>query len=350
MNALIRSSLTALMLTLSSLSAQAATAQKVCVYDMLGAAGDLFSMTKDYVLAMQKFGANITLKGYTDERQAAEDYRAGQCDGVITTAFRARQFNRTSGAIDTLGATTIVRDGKIDMPGSYEVVRKLIQTYASPAARALMVEGEHEVGGILPLGAAYPMVHDRRINTVEALVGKRIASFDHDKAQAIMIKRIGAVPVSADITTFANKFNSGLLDMVASPTIAYKPLELYRGLGESGAIVRFPLMILTYQMIFNKTRFPEGMGEVSRTYWLSQFDRALQFIKQADNSVPPTTWSELSAENAYKYSLMLRESRIDIAQQGVYDKRGLKVIKRVRCNVNPGDPECSTKSEEEWRQ
>lgn len=350
MNPLTRSSLAALMMTLASLSAQAATSQKVCVYDMLGASGDLFSMTKDYVLAMQKFGANITLKGYTDERQAAEDYRAGQCDAVITTAFRARQFNRTSGAIDTLGSTTIVRDGKIDMPGSYEVVRKLIQTYASPAAKALMVEGDNEVGGIMPLGAAYPMVHDRRINTIEALAGKRIAAFDHDKAQAMMIKRIGAIPVSADITTFANKFNNGLLDMVAAPSIAYKPLELYRGIGDSGSVVRFPIMILTYQMIFNKTRFPEGMGEPSRAYWLSQFDRALQFIKQADNSIPPTTWLELSPENAYKYSLMLRESRIDIAQQGVYDKRGLKVIKRIRCNVNPADPECTTKSEEEWRQ
>lgn len=349
MNPLTRTGLAALMLTLSSLNAQAAAAQKVCVYDMLGASGDMFSMSKDYALAMQKLGANITLKGYNDERLAVEDYRAGQCDAIVVTAFRARQFNHTAGAIDTLGATTIIRDGKIDMPGSYEVVRKLIQTYASPAAKALMVEGDHEVGGILPLGAAYPVLHDRRLNTVESLAGKRIAAFDHDKAQAIMIKRMGAIPVSADITTFANKFNSGLLDMVAAPSMAYKPLELYRGIGDGGAITRFPIMILTYQMILNKTRFPEGMGEASRTYWLTQFDRALQFIKQADNSIPPTTWLDLSPENAYKYSLMLRESRIDIAQQGIYDKRGLKVIKRVRCHVNPADAECSTKSEEEWR-
>jgi len=347
-NPLIRPGLAALVMILASLNAQAA-AQKVCVYDMMGASGDMFSMTKDYALAMQKLGANIVLKGYTDERLAIDDYRAGLCDAVITTAFRARQFNRTAGAIDTLGATTIVRDGKIDMPGSYEVVRKLIQTYASPAANTLMVDGDNEVGGILPLGAAYPVLHDRRLNTVESLSGKRIAAFDHDKAQAIMIKRMGAVPVSADVTNFASKFNSGQLDMVAAPSMAYKPLELYRGIGDKGSIVRFPIMILTYQMILNRTRFPEGLGEQSRVYWLTQFDRALQFIRQADNGIPPTTWVELSPENAYKYSLMLRESRIEIAQQGVYDKRGLKVIKRVRCNVNPADPECSTKSEEEWR-
>lgn len=349
MKPLIRNSLAVLTMSLVSLSTQAAGVQKVCVYDMMGASGDMFSMTKDYALAMQKLGANIVLKGYTDEHLAIDDYRAGQCDAVITTAFRARQFNRTAGAIDTLGATTIVRDGKIDMAGSYEVVRKLVQTYASPAANALMVDGDNEVGGILPLGAAYPVLHDRRLNTVESLAGKRIAAFDHDKAQAIMIKRMGAVPVSADVTNFAGKFNSGQLDMVAAPSMAYKPLELYRGIGDKGSIVRFPIMILTYQMILNRTRFPEGLGEKSRAFWLTQFDRALQFIKQADNGIPPTTWVELSPENAYKYSLMLRESRIDIAQQGVYDKRGLKVIKRVRCSVNPADPECSTKSEEEWR-
>ena len=42
-------------------------------------------------------------------------------------------------------------------------------------------------------------------------------------------------------------------------------------------------------------------------------------------------------------------ARGDIAQKGLYDKRGLKVIKKIRCNVNPADPECTTKSEEDWK-
>lgn len=323
--------------------------QKLCVYDMLGATGDLFNMTKDYVVAMQRNGVTMELKGYTDERVATEDFRTGQCDAVIATAFRIRQFNAVSGSIDTLGATTIVRNGKIDIPASYDVVRKLIQTYASPAATKLMTEGNHEVGGIIPLGAAYPIVSDRKVNTIEALAGKRIAAFDHDKAQAVMIQRIGAQPVSADITNFSTKFNNGSVDMIAAPTMAYKPLELAKGIGKNGAITRFPIMILTYQMALNRTKFPDGFGVKSREYWSSQFDRAMQLIKQADASIPPATWMDLSAENSYKYTLMLRESRIDIAQKGLYDKRGLKVIKKIRCNVNPGDPECATKSEEDWK-
>jgi len=212
-----------------------------------------------------------------------------------------------------------------------------------------MVEGNYEIGGNIPLGAAYPVVNDRKINTVEALAGKRIASFDYDKAQAVMIQRIGAQPISADITNFSTKFNNGSVDMIAAPMLAYKPLELYKGIGKNGAIARFPILILTYQVVLNKTKFTDGFGEHSRQYWLSQFDRALQLIKQADASVPPGTWMDLSPENSYKYTLMLRESRIDIAQKGLYDKRGLKVIKKIRCSVNPGDPECATKSEEDWK-
>ena len=336
------------LVTLSATTGAQAS-QKVCVYDLLGASGDLFNMAKDYAVAMQKHGASIDLKGYTDERVATEDFRTGQCDAVIATAFRTRQFNAVAGSIDTLGATTIVRDGKIDMAGSYDVVRKLIQTYADPAAAKLMVDGPYEIGGITPLGAAYPIVNDRKINTVEALAGKRIASFDYDKAQAVMIQRIGAQPVSADITNFSTKFNNGTVDMIAAPSMAYKPLELYKGIGKNGAMARFPIMILTYQVVLNHSKFPDGFGQASRSYWMTQFDRALQLIRQADASVPPATWMELSPENAYKYTLMLRESRIDIAQKGLYDKRGLKVIKKIRCKVNAADPECTTKSEEDWK-
>lgn len=332
-----------------AMAAPAQAGQKICVYDLLGTSGDLFNMAKDYAVAMQKHGAALELKGYTDERVASEDYRTGQCDAFIATAFRTRQFNAVAGAVDTLGATTIVRDGKINIADSYEVVRKVIQTYSAPQASKLMIEGIHEVGGILPLGAAYPVVNDRKINTVEALAGKRIASFDYDKAQAVMIQRIGAQPVSADITNFSTKFNNGSVDMIAAPTLAYKPLELHKGIGKNGAIARFPILILSYQVILNKTKFPEGFGLHSRQYWLGQFDRALQLIKQADAGIPPGTWMDLTPENSYKYTLMLRESRIDIAEKGLYDKRGLKVIKKIRCNVNPGDPECATKSEEDWK-
>ena len=319
----------------------------VCVWDVAGKTGDVYAQATDYAIAMQKQGADIEIKSYVDERVAIEDFRAGQCDGVIATAFRTRQFNQLAGSLDSIGSTTIVKNGKVDIDASYEVVRKVIQIFADPKASKLMVEGTFEVAGIFPLGAAYPMVRDRKINSVEALSGKKIAAFDYDKAQGMMIQRIGAQPVSVDVTNIGPKFNNGFVDMVTLPAVAFKPFELYKGIGKTGGIGRLPILIPTVQMVINKAKFPDGFGEASRQYWLSKFDNALRLIKIAENGIPANMWEELPVDAVPKYVLMFRESRIEIAKQGLYNKQGLNIIKRARCSINPSDAECASKTEVE---
>lgn len=332
-------------LTLSVATTAQAANPKLCVYDLLGTNGDIYSMAKDYAVAARKDGVNIELKGYTDERVASEDLVAGQCDALLATGLRTRKFNAIAGALDSLGAATIVRDNKIDMAATYEVVHKTIQVFTSPATSAMMVNGKYEVGGIIPFGAAYPVVNDRNMNTVEKLAGKKIAAFDYDKSQAVMIQKVGAQPVSADITSFAGKFNNGSVDLVASPAAAYNPLELYRGVGTKGAMLRFPILVLTYQLILNKDKFPEAYGIKAREYWLTQYPRAMALIHKADNSIPAATWGDLTPENMVKYTVMLRESRITMIDMGLYNRQGLKIMKRVRCSINPADAECATNSE-----
>lgn len=331
---------------LLTVAGHASAKNLICVWDVAGKTGDIYNTAIDYGLAMQKVaGVDIELKSYIDERVAVEDFRAGQCDGVIATSFRIKPFNSVSSSMDSIGSSTIVRNGKIDMPGSYDVVRKVIQVFSSPAGAKLMVDGNYEVGGIFPLGAAYPIVRDRAMNSVEGLSGKKIAAFDYDKAQGTMIQRIGAQPVSVDVTNIGPRFNNGFVDMVTLPAVAYKPLELYKGIGTKGAIGRFPLMIPTVQMIFNKAKFPEGYGEKSRTFWFNQFDRAMGLISNAEKGIPAATWDDLPAENVPKYVLMLRESRIAIGKEGMYNKQTLNIVKRARCSVNPADAECATKNE-----
>jgi len=323
----------------------AAAKNLLCVWDVAGKGGDVYNSAIDYSVAMQKNGVEIELKSYVDERVAVEDYRAGQCDAVIATAFRIKPFNATSTSLDSIGSATVVRDSKIDMAGSYEVVRKVIQAYASPAGAKMMVEGNHEIGGIFPFGAAYPIVADRKIDSVEALAGKKIAALEYDQAQAMMIQRVGGQAVATDINKLASTFNSGAVDMIAAPTLAYKPLELNKGIGTKGGIGRFPLMVLTYQVVLNKTKFPEGFGAKSREYWVNEFDRALKLIANADAGIPAGTWLEITPAQATKYNEILRESRIAITEKGVYNKQGLKIIKKVRCSVNPSAADCSSADE-----
>ncbi|HEX5357362.1 MAG TPA: putative solute-binding protein [Aquabacterium sp.] len=334
----------ALALTAVALSAQAANT--MCVFDIIGASGDAFNMAKDYAVAMQKTGVTVELKGFTNETAAVEEFRAGKCDALMATAFRTRQFNGVAGSIDTLGATTVVRDGKVDMPASYEVVRKVVQTFSSPQAAKMMVEGAYEIGGIVPFGAAYPMVNNRAIDSVEALAGKKIAALEYDQAQAMMVQRVGGKPVAVDINNLSAKFNGGEVDMIAAPTLAYKPLELSKGIGAKGGIARFPLLILTYQVVLNQSKFPAGFGEKSREHWVGEFDRAMKLVQNADASIPAATWMEVSPDHVKKYTSILRESRIAITNQGVYNKQGLKVIKKVRCAASPTEADCASPSEE----
>ena len=42
--------------------------------------------------------------------------------------------------------------------------------------------------------------------------------------------------------------------------VAYKPFELYKGLGDKGVIVKFPLTQISANFIIRKDKFPEGFG------------------------------------------------------------------------------------------
>ena len=230
-----------------AVSANNAQAQVVCVFDLLGTSGDVYTMMKDYALAANGWGAKVTLKPYTDERVASEDFKAGQCDAVALTGMRGRQFNSFVGSIDAIGAVP-----------SNAAARAVMQLVSKPQLATDMVQNGYEVAGVTPMGSAYLFVNDRSINTLAKAAGKKIAVLDYDKAQARMVQRVGAQPVSADITTFGGMFNNGQVDIVGAPAIAFKPLELHKGLGSKGAITKFPILQVTGNIIIRQNKYTDG--------------------------------------------------------------------------------------------
>lgn len=343
----MKKALAVLALSVVALPMAQAAKPKFCIYDPLGTAGEGYRAAKDYVVAMQKVGFDIDIKSYLDERVAVEDFRTGQCDGVMATALRTRPFNPMAASMDTVGAATIVRKGKIDFDGSMEVVRRFIQTLSSPKAAPIMREGNYEVVGIIPLGAVYPFVNDRAIDTLEKAAGKRVAAFDYDKAQALLIQRVGARPVSVDVTNFSAMFNNNNVDVIMAPAIVYKPLELYKGIGTKGGVGRFPLTIITYQMVIRADRFPATYGQKSRDYVFDNFDTVLEVVKRADKDIPAKLWIDPTPADNERYVTIMREGRIEMAEKGLYDKKGLKLIKKIRCSVYPEASDC-TQPTEAW--
>ena len=312
---------------------QAAT---VCVFDLLGASGEAFQQMKEWSLQAKTWGADVTLKAYTDERVANEDFKAGKCDGVAVTAMRGREYNKFTGSIDSIGG---VPDNK--------VAQSAISFALNPrnADKMLSANKRYEIAGISPMGAAYLFVNDRNINTVAKAAGKKIAVLDYDQAQKIMVQQIGAQPVSADVTNFASKFNNGQVDIIGAPAYAYKPLELQKGIGTKGAMVNFPVLHITANLVIHPSKFPADFGQKSRDWFVKQLPKAFSTIAKLEAAIPAKSKMEVPAGDREGYQKMMRESRIALTKQGIYDKEMMSVLKRARCGIDKANFECAMDGE-----
>jgi hypothetical protein len=195
------------------------------------------------------------------------------------------------------------------------------------------------------LGSAFLLVNDRSINTLAKAAGKKIAVLDYDKAQAKLVQKVGAQPVSADVTTFGGKFNNGQVDIIGAPAIAFKPLELHKGLGTKGAIVRFPIAQITGNVIVRKSKFPEGYGQKSRDWVATQVPRAMGIIKKTEAEIPAKFWMDIPANDKIGYVKLMRESRIDLTKDGIYNKKMMSLLKKVRCQQDSSSFECALNDE-----
>lgn len=313
----------------------------LCVFDIVGTQGDVFNMMKDYKIAALNWGVDFDLKSYTDEKIAADDFKANRCDAVGITGIRGREFNPFTGTTDSIGG----------MP-SYDHLKMVIQTISKPEAAKLMVNGNYEVAGIIPAGAGYLFLRDKTIDNVAKLSGKRIGVLEYDAAEPDMVNKIGAAVVNTTITNFAGKFNNGSVDAVPAPAIAFRALELYKGLNPNnvanppGGIVRFALAQLTMQLIIHKDAFPPTFAQKSRDYSVGQIDKALDVIDKATNSIDSKYWVDLPEKDKIGYMEMFRQARLSLKQKGIYDAKMLSVMFKVRCKMEPQNPECSAPDHE----
>ncbi|MCK5355738.1 MAG: hypothetical protein KAJ63_11510 [Methyloprofundus sp.] len=290
---------------------------------------------KDYKTAAIAWGVELELKPYTSERVAAEDFKAGLCDAVSFTGIRARQFNAFTGTLDAIGA----------MP-SYEHLKSVITTISGKKAAKLMFSDPYEVVGIFPAGAGYMFVNDRSIDTVGELAGKRIAILDSDPAQVEMVNFIGGSPVGTSIANMYSKFNNGSVDITYGPAIVYEAMELYKGLEPKGGVIKFSLVQLTMQILIRKASFPEGYGQQSREFSLSQFDSAVTLIKKYENTIPAKLWIPIPEKDTTGYLEVFRQSRIRLRDKGIYNGKMLKLMRMLRCKKSPQLSECTAADKE----
>lgn len=345
----------------------------LCVFSPDGAQGDNFKQAMSYLTEVPKYtkmahdigiNLNVTMlnpltlridigypklkktastetkiRVYSDERVLAEDFKLKKCDGAGMSNIRARQFNAFMGSMDAIGGIL-----------TYRQLSEAISLLARPEFAQRMTNHDYEIVGVIPLGAAYIMVNDRKINTLAKAAGKKVAVFDFDKSQAKLVQRVGAQPVAVDFTSVGGKFNNGEVQVMAGPALMFKPLELSKGMtganGETqGAIIRFPLMQVTGVLMMQRGKFPEGLGQIVREVSSSNLSPAYDFIQRTETAIPEKYWMDVPMTDKPGYLKMMREARIAMTQEGHYDKSMMQFLKRVRCKFEPTNYECSLNDE-----
>lgn len=306
----------------------------ICTYDPAGKAGEYYKIMDEYALAAAGWGANVTIQAYTDEETAAKDYEAGKCNGVVATGVRLQRFNRFPSTIEAIGA----------LP-TYDHLHQMVESFAKYESVAKYLRsGEHETVGFLPAGAVYMFVRDREINSVAELAGKRIATMDYDKAAPVMVDRVGAIMVPADLGSIGPKFNNGDVDACYISAPAYGPFELGRGLGENGGIIKTPIAMATLQVLIHHEDFPADFGAKSRIWFAGQFKDARALVEKAEADIPSKYWVEV--EGADSFDDMFLSVRLDLRDtHKAYDAKMLNVMAKVRCGIDSSRPECVEKKE-----
>ena len=74
-------------------------------------------------------------------------------------------------------------------------------------------------------------------------------------------------------------------------------------------------------------------------------EKTYQIVGESEADIEKKYWMQIPAADQEKYIIMMRESRIALTNEGIYDKRMMSVLKKVRCQVEPSNAECAQKLE-----
>lgn len=319
----------------ASLHANQITPLTMCVFDFVGIGGPVHEEMKAYQIDAVRWGVDLSLKVYTDDRVASEEFKNGVCDMLNLPDIRAREYNDFAGSVSAVGA----------LP-TYKHLGMVIKTLSHPSAAEFMRSGDYEVIGIAPIGAVFMFVNNRQIHAPRDLAAKRITVLENAPATVYIAKQIGMTPVSSSIRNALQKFNNRVVDVTGAPALAYEPMEMYKGLEPDGGIINWPTLQVTMQLLVRWKKVPEGFGQQSRDLMASKYHQEIREIRQSEEGIPEKYWINISDEAKDEWNDFFRQARITLRGEGVYHPKALKLFARVRCKIDPHLAECTAKDQE----
>ncbi len=88
---------------------------------------------------------------------------------------------------------------------------------------------------------------------------------------------------------------------------------------------------MTGNIIIRPDKFPAGLVRNLEKWVAGQLPRAFTILGKMKADIPQKYWMEVPAADKPGYQKLMRESRINLTQRGVYDKRMMKLLWQFRC-------------------
>jgi len=305
--------------------------KSICTWDPVGKNGPVMTFYSDLKPKAINWGIDLELIAYTDEKVAANDFKAGICNGVHLTAILSRQFVPFAGTLDAIGGIT-----------SNEGLGKVIATLSNPKAGKVMVNGNYEAVAAWPVGSMFAFVNDKNIDTVAEFSGKKISVLNEDPQILKLANMVGASPVGTSLATFSGQFNNGNIDILFMPALAYNTFELYHGLGKKGGILDFQMYYGMLQTITRKDQWPDDFGNKMRKYIVGRLKAINKLVADAEKEIPSKYWIKTDQKTRDEFTKLSREVRLALKAEDLMDPKALKLLWKVRCAENPSASECTT--------
>jgi len=305
--------------------------KSICTWDPVGKNGPVMTFYSDLIPKAIAWGIDLELIAYTDEKVAANDFKAGVCDAAHLTSILSRQFVPFAGTLDAIGGIT-----------SDTGLGKIIATLSNPKAGKIMVHGQYEAVAAWPVGSMYAFVSDKNINTVADFSGKKISILNEDPQILKLANMVGASPVGTSLATFSGQFNNGNIDILFMPALAYNTFELYHGLGDKGGILDFQMYYGMLQTISRKDQWPADFGNNMRKYVVNRLGYINKMVSDAEKEIPAKYWIKTSDETKAELKKFSRDIRLALKADGKMDAKALKLLWKIRCAEDPSASECAT--------
>lgn len=311
--------LLALLLSHVIVSAEDLIDRSLCLFDPVGRSGDIHASALDLQSEYLSLGVRFTIKTYTGESQVKRGFSEGICDAIVVTGILANEYNKFVSTLEMIGGFD-----------HGQQVRSVFYALASSRFSSLYINNGIEMVGLFSGGFLYPFVDDERYTNLSLLEQERMFLVRGDVVNPAVIKHMKVVPSYGNSTNFASTFVQGKSQLLLAPLAVVEPLGIsdYVKTKKAG-YVDLPFRLLTLQAYIRRDRFPEDFGEKARLVALDYYESSQATVDKAADRTKSLAL-KLNRGDRVQWERRLEAIRNDLINQGVYDQRMIKIIRKIK--------------------